>query len=933
MKKLRNPFIILAGQILIAGVVALASSQLGNYKGALFPADAEAIGKSLDQVSATVSPTLNSDAFHFLEPLAPRAGNPENFDPSLLNYLSVEICRVSQSDCAVVKTFTSQGAGSDQLRIETVPRAGSYYIANWSSQNTNRETYRIIVMLAGLQLGAVDLTPDVYNTFGRTWPIKFLVEKDPVLRVRLLRLLGRSCSQIASVLKNEFNFSAEETASLLAYDPVPCSATEIEIAIRGVYQAAVIPNTTKISDEATRNALLSFDPATGRMVFAARTALLNSLRVGNVLVSEPGGAAPNGYLRKVTRIENGGLVLQTTQARLDEAIQQGTLVAMGQLLPSDLITTQAHLPGVSSSTVTRTSGDMNTAAGVIGDDYDFQTHVDITLTAAASGDGVNGDGFVRIEGDIRYNAGYNVNTGIEACIDVPPVCVDRFEASVGVDQYSTLRVSGEFNGTLDKEVKLTTHYFKPIVFFIGPVPVVIVPVIDVVVGVHGDAHLRFSFAAEVSTQLLLGARWTDPDNDGVGWEDLSHKNGVQAGVTEQDFDANMKLRGYGKADAKLLFYGVAGPGFASRIGGGMDVQVPRKPVWKIFGYIGASFNFQVDLGGILKLDEYSKNVLDEEFMIAQAQNLAPRFSNVKTDVIQVDVGKLVTLGPRAGFNGYFDVTDLEGDSFTLTAVSNVDGLLPSLTYAFQTSGLRTIVVTARDSEGATSSITLTVNVNNTPPIVTLTAPNTIPATVQYFATATAYDWETGSLSCSSLFWQVNVPHTINRNGTCAATITFLQEGPATVTVMATDPNGGVGSNSVSVVVTRAPLNRPPIIDEDSFSIKAIPRPGVVATGCNILNQRCDVPDGALLYNGQSGDYTLPLYMHLNASDPEGDPVTITWVCQSGILQAVVTDVGFGVYSCRPWNSNPITVRAYVSDGVNPPVSSWVRNYTMDPPVN
>ena len=98
MKKLRNPFIILAGQILIAGVVALASSQLGNYEGALFPADAEAIGKSRDQVSATVSPTLNSDAFHFLEPLAPRAGNPENFDPSLLNYLSVEICRVSQSD-------------------------------------------------------------------------------------------------------------------------------------------------------------------------------------------------------------------------------------------------------------------------------------------------------------------------------------------------------------------------------------------------------------------------------------------------------------------------------------------------------------------------------------------------------------------------------------------------------------------------------------------------------------------------------------------------------------------------------------------------------------------------------------------------------------------------------------------------------------------
>lgn len=895
------------------------------------------------RMPAAESYVSNWDSFHFLQPLAPNSGNPQAFDATLLNYLSVEICEVSGSGCQIVKTFTAQGQGSERIRVTSKPGYGSFYIVNWDTGQTSLDdkTYRVRVMAADIQLGSIDLPPDVYNTFGRTWPIKFLIEKDPALRVRVMRSAGRSCSQAASVLKNEYGLSAEETASVLANDAIPCSQAEIDLAIRGVYQAAVIPETTKVADEPTRNAQSIYDPVTGRMDFSTSTSLLNSLRRGDVLVSEPSAAAPNGYLRKVTAIKNGGRSLETTQASFNDALQQGFLDAAAALRPGDLLRTEAALPGVTFRTLSRAEEGLR-FSNVVGEDYDFETSVDITLDRSISGGGVNGDGHVRIQGYIRFNAGYDVGFGVEPCLRVPPVCVDRVEARVGIDHYSNLRVSGEFNGTMQKEIKLSTHYFKPIVFFIGPIPVVLVPIIDVVVGANGEAHLRFSFAAELSAQLLLGAKWTEEN----GWENLSRKNGVQAGIIEQNLDANMKLRAYGKAGGKLLFYGVAGPGIASSVGGGADVQVPRRPWWRIFGYIGANVNFQVDLGGILKLNEFSATVLDEEFTLLDAPNAPPRFSNVNTGVIQADIATSITLGPRSGFFGHFDVMDPEGDIPILSAVSNVGVDNPmNLTHSFQTGGQRIITITATDNAGASSSIMLTVNVNNSLPIVTISAAgNTVPATVQYFVSARAFDFETGgNLGCDRLHWRATLGTLtiLDSAGDCNRVVVFPQPGQGTITVTATDPHGGVGSSSRLVTVTAAPANLYPIIDLGSVSVRAVPSDAVrpPASVCPIFSTTCRVPDGAVLFNGQSGDWFPPLLMSLVATDPEGSPVTVQWSCRTGTQEAAITDLGGGVYSCNPIYATgsggsplPIIISVVVSDGVNQ-VRQDLRTYLMNQLVN
>ena len=885
-------------------------------------------------ITLLVSPSFALDSFRFLPPLAPGWGDPDKFDASLLNYLLVEVCEVNGSSCPVIKTFTAQGAGSEQLRIETNGKDGTYYIANWDTTKFafNRKTYRVRGILGDLQLGAIDLSPDIYNTFGRTWPIKFSIEADPVLRVRLLRSLGKSAWQIASVLRNEFNLSPEEVAALLANDLVPFSAEEIDQALNGVYQPAVIPATTRISDEETRTALISFDPPTGRMTFAYETPLLKSLQQDDVMVSEPGAAAPYGYLRKVTAIKKvkGLLVIESIQASLNEAIQQGTLDASGTLQATGSSTLEVLAPGVIFRSLSLAPGASQTA-GLVADGYNYEVSIDQTFDGAVHEDGVDGTGTVHIQGSIRFNAGYDIGLGVETCAEIPPVCVDRFEARLGVDQYSNIRVTGNFEGTFDKERVLATKIFDPITVFIGPFPVVLVPVVDVIVGVKGDAHLSFSFAAELAEQLTVGAKWTDPDDGGIGWEDVSKLGLPQGRVLDQNLDADMWLVAFGKADAKLLVYGIAGPGFASRVGTGVDVMTGRKPLWRIFGYSGADVNFQVDLAGILKLAEYKESLLDQDFTLAESADQPPRCSAVGT-VIRANITVPITLGPNGGgFFGYFDCVDPEGEPITYKANSDKDGSIP-LRVRFTDEGERVITVTATDSSNNSSTFTLNVLVVNTPPIVTVaTASTSVPVTVQYFITASAYDWETQTfLPCSSMTWSVTPPDILtvsSDNRSCTAVVVFPQEGLRPVTVTATDMQGGSSSRTVAVDVTGPPTNPAPVIDLNSFLILAAQGPRD-ASYC-ITGVSCEAPYGAVLFNGLVGEYYPPLTMSLSASDPESEPITVQWFCETGTVQAPVTDNGDGTFSCSPAYSSesPIVVRAVVSDGVTE-VNSEVRHFLM-----
>lgn len=928
MKQIKQSLIVFASQIIFLGISFIVSVNVtaGNT-----------LSEPLPQEAITLS---NLAAFHFYPPLAPKAGDSTKFDPSLLNYLTVEVCEVRISDCLVDKTFTSQSATSEQIRIETNAKDGSYYVVNWDTLkfNLNRKTYRVRVILAGLQLGSIDLTPDVYTKFGRTWPVKFLVEKDPVIRVRQLRSIRKSASQIASALKNEFGLGPSDIATLLANDLEPFTQDEIQVANNGVFQNVVIPATTKITDETTRNALTSFDPSTGVMKFAGGTPVTDNLKAGDVLVSEPGAAAPYGYLRKITSMtkRKGVVTLQTTQAALTDAIQQGTLQAKGDLLPADLASAVPLMQGVSLQKAATPNGFI--AANGLNGGYNYQADIDVTFDGTTGDGDFSGTGNVRVTGKILFNAGYDIGVGAELCARVPPVCVDRVEGHFGLDQYSELNVDGKLDGKLRKEYVLARHIFNPIVFFIGPIPVVIVPIINLVAGVDGTANIEFNFSASLTTKASLGAKWTDPDDGGKGWENVSTLFSVDPQASVNKLNANMNLRAFGKGNAKALLYGIVGPSVGLEVGGGADFQIPRKPIWRIYDHIAGDISFEASIIDVISLARFTDNRVLEERDIITSPNMAPIFSNVKADPIRADKNTEVYLGAYDAYGrGAFNVLDPEGENVTLSAVSDKNDPLPNFPKAtFATAGLRTLTVTAKDPEGLSATTQIQVDVKNLPPEVEIwPSTETIPATVQYFATIIATDPDTGPVGCTTLNIQVTPAANLTRHGAagnCVAWVTFNQPGAYTLSVSATDVDGGVGSKSVNINVTAAPANPYPQVVENTLSVMA--RKGPFTIVCPDPNYLCEAPSGVYLNNGTagSGDYYPPMFMSVSVTDPKGGPTpTVVWKCETGTGSVPVTySSEFDAQTCTPVYSStgPVKIYAVVTDSLNQSIRSEPRIYRM-----
>jgi hypothetical protein len=912
--------------------------------------------------------------FRFITPIAP---NPHDqaadFDATLLPYLTVKVCKVSGTGCSLEKIFTST-TSPDRLRIEN--KQGSFFIANWTTGAgfDSTPTYRISVDVPGETLGSIDLPPSAYRQWGRTWPIKFIVEKDPALRVRMLAAAGYTIWDVADNLRSTLGICGEQLRELLQSMYPNAKDVQVQQVVKSVCQTVTLPATTKIADDATRNALVSFSMATGRLIFANETTLLRNLKPNDILVSKPNVAAPYGYLRKVISIQKvkGIYTLETTQASLTDTIIEGTLDAGGDLLPSDEIP-EAQLSSFAalrmadasadaeySSTKAETSGCFDTSGST---GYHFDCSVDETFDFEKGEGEFTGTGQVRVSGRVLFNAGYDVGVGVEFCARVPvPACVDRFEARLRVQQRSELHVEGTLDATLQKEIVVARKIFKPITLWIGPVPVVIFPVANIIVGARGDAHVSFSFDAWTEGSFAIGAKWAD---DGKGWRNVSEDLSL-SGDADVDLSGEMELREYYKGSAKLLLYGVVGPTFEGSLGGRAHFKIPGNPVWSLHGRIDGELAFEVSIIDVIKLGRFDlEDFLVGEIELDRSENFAPTCAPTRGSPINVNVNAEIRLGPTSTQqgSGYFDCTDPEGDAIDYEFKSNY----PATDVIFEDpniarlglpiSAIHTITVQATDSNGkAAPPLVLTFFVINPPPEVEVTtAVGTVPVGVQYFVNTLVYDPDEGAyLDCIRespegdqvrVDFFVDEPNTVRKIGdgfNCSAEIIFHRTGSQRIRVVAIDYLGASGTKFIDVNVTAAPPNAPPVIDVNSISYQAVAsrsfqiRAGATRYTC-LAGQICPVPNGADVAGGPASYQTLyeqPFHVSLAATDADGPAPTVTWFCRD-IFNAVTiaTSEGGGVYSCGTFGpARAVFIGATVSDGTTT-VYSEIRTYRMTPLIN
>jgi hypothetical protein len=206
-------------------------------------------------------------------------------------------------------------------------------------------------------------------------------------------------------------------------------------------------------------------------------------------------------------------------------------------------------------------------------------------------------------------------------------------------------------------------------------------------------------------------------------------------------------------------------------------------------------------------------------------------------------------------------------------------------YRASVPGARTITVTARDAADQVVTATTTVNFVNAPPVVTITTP--LPgATVQQGVAVQLLGSATdenegdgpgpGNIGCA---WSSSIPGETFPVDVCNHTISFATQGPRTLTLRATDPQGETTSTSVTINVTAPPTNFPPTIGTTTRTPTAVN------------------------YDAGFG-WTTPFTLTTSATDPEGNtPISYVWKATSfrpKTTTAFVSDVTLGSSTSITW---------------------------------
>jgi hypothetical protein len=579
-----------------------------------------------------------------------------------------------------------------------------------------------------------------------------------------------------------------------------CPQTEPPI----VEREPIIPETTKVPDQATRDALTVFNVDTGEMRFNASTPILDNLKAGDVFVSEPSVAAPYGFLRKVSSVtkDGGEVVVATSEAKLTDAIHQGTLNVQDQLQQSQLkqVTPlmEGAFGGLAEGSV-QSSGELEPQIS-FGKGFDFEYGVDAKLNLDGSGDGVSATGTANFSGRVKFNVGYRVLIDIGFLADL-----DAFEASLGFEESVNIKVDAKVKGKVKKEWEVARFDFDSIVFFIGPVPVVLVPSAKLKLGLDGDANFDFDYTFGQIAAFRQGVRW-DEDK---GWSRID-QNDFKVTHEGPNFKGKLNLTAYAKVNMRVLLYSIAGPDVGAAVGLRLDVAYPRDPLWRLFGLVVGDIAFTLEFFG--EEERFATELFRFEREIASGAASPP--------VITV-LNPNPTVGLRAAIDleQLFKIEDQIGVSGR-SVRSDRDGEITDTTRAvFTTPGQRVITVSATSQSGKSAEASFNLDIINTPPKLSdFTVPTTIGAGVDWApdAAATAFDPNEAQnrLDCSRLTWTTssNAPLSTetSSNRGCQPFVVFTQEGTTQqVTVTATDSEGATDTKTFDIQVTQRPANIPP----------------------------------------------------------------------------------------------------------------------------
>jgi len=375
-----------------------------------------------------------------------------------------------------------------------------------------------------------------------------------------------------------------------------------------------IPSTTKVLSGSTTQHLSSISPDGVTYTFSQSTSELESLSPDDIIASGVAENAPYGFLRKVTSVSTVGsdVVVQTSDATLEEAIQNGTITISKTFSPADVV---SDVPLSAGVTVVPTFPRAEEAAPVepVSVEYIRQWVLEDEVIYDQDGD------LTTTYDQITANGSIAISLSVDFTLKISWFRLKECSFTTTTKVTSELRLNSSVEMLDRTETKeLWRMTLTPIT--VPSFPVVIVPVVTINLGVDGRVSINATAGVRDEATLTAGLAYSN----GVWTPMKSFSNDFS--YDAPTLSANCFFKAYAGPEVKLLFYGIAGPRCEIHPYLELDADTSRTPWWELYGGLEVGVGLKVDVLGHTLLDYYRPDVIDYRVLLAQATTTPPVFA-------------------------------------------------------------------------------------------------------------------------------------------------------------------------------------------------------------------------------------------------------------------------------------------------------------------
>jgi hypothetical protein len=337
---------------------------------------------------------------------------------------------------------------------------------------------------------------------------------------------------------------------------------------RPVAPLSVSPRTKVVGGDAVTG--VSGDPTGTRTVTFAASATPPA--VGDILVASATDATPDGLLARVTQVRpgpDGTTTVVTGPATLPEAVANGSINLPLTLSADDV----ASAPNGAA----RSAAPLAAAAGALSQNIRRNVSCSQSATATISG-------AVSVEPSFRFTASWSLFGGVQAV---------SFTGTVTESADLRASIDGQASCSLRETPLLSQPVrFKPIVFTVGPVPVVITPELQLYLDANGSVQAALTTSATQSTSVSAGLSYDGGTVRPTSQLTSSFTYAPPAVTSGARIEAGVAPK-FG-----LLLYGVTGPRFDTRATVRFDADPAHRPNWTLRGALTGGIQLVIPALGV-----------------------------------------------------------------------------------------------------------------------------------------------------------------------------------------------------------------------------------------------------------------------------------------------------------------------------------------------